>query len=268
MELARFRCLFQRTNKRKCGVHNSHSSLSIDDQFGNGENEPAITYKSKRSVDHIANTNWAGAILEVLGVGQDLGPLAATSPAKRSRMENDMTTCGAQGTTATREDGTATTQTMPMVDRHSDSEVLTVRMQRLEHKINRGPLAVLDRVDGIQDTLCAQIQPSPQPRLHRLSSQGLLQLSPQALSPFSATNPTPEFLSIAHLDFPHTEFPFDIRHVPDPPAIHFSNDIDRLFREWESSALLATNGHGIPVKHWSQFYKKAAGAKKTAWDAL
>ena len=77
-----------------------------------------------------------------------------------------------------------------------------------------------------------------------------------------------EFLGIAHLDPPHTEFAFDVRNVPDPPAIKFSNDIDRLFCEWEILTLLVVNGHGIPIKHWGQFYKKAAGAKGTAWDAL
>ena len=77
-----------------------------------------------------------------------------------------------------------------------------------------------------------------------------------------------EFLGIAHLDPPLTDFAFDVRHVPDPPAINFSNDVDRLFHEWETSTLLIVNGHGIPIKHWGQFYKKAVGAKPTAWDAL
>jgi hypothetical protein len=77
-----------------------------------------------------------------------------------------------------------------------------------------------------------------------------------------------EFLGIDHLDPLHTEFTFDVRCVPDPPAINFSNDIDRLFHEWETSTLLIVNGHSIPIKHWGQFYKKATGAKGTAWDAL
>ncbi|KAF9241065.1 hypothetical protein BU15DRAFT_73548 [Melanogaster broomeanus] len=78
----------------------------------------------------------------------------------------------------------------------------------------------------------------------------------------------PDNIGIAHLDDSDTEFVFDISHVPDPPAINFSNDIDRLFHEWESSMLLIVNGRGIPVKHWGQFYKKVVGAKEAAWDAL
>lgn len=78
----------------------------------------------------------------------------------------------------------------------------------------------------------------------------------------------PENVGIACLDDSGTDFVFDISRVPDPPAINFSDDIDRLFREWQSSTLLAVNGRGIPVKHWGQFYKKAVGAKEAAWDAL
>ena len=59
-----------------------------------------------------------------------------------------------------------------------------------------------------------------------------------------------EFLGIAHLDPPHTEFAFDVCDVLDPPAINFSNDIDWHFCEWEISTLLVINGHGIPIKHW------------------
>ena len=77
-----------------------------------------------------------------------------------------------------------------------------------------------------------------------------------------------KFLGIAHLNLPHTEFMFNIHNVPDPPTINFSNDIDWLFHKWEISTLLIVNGHGIPIKHWGQFYKKAAGAKGTAWNAL
>ncbi|KAJ7269211.1 hypothetical protein C8J57DRAFT_991959, partial [Mycena rebaudengoi] len=38
-----------------------------------------------------------------------------------------------------------------------------------------------------------------------------------------------------------------------PPNIHFSGDIPRLFREWESSTLLMVNGRGISIKHWPLF---------------
>ncbi|KAG1858744.1 hypothetical protein DFJ58DRAFT_658634 [Suillus subalutaceus] len=63
-------------------------------------------------------------------------------------------------------------------------------------------------------------------------------------------------------------FEYDKTRVPEPPTIHLSKDIDRLCKEWESSNLLHVGGRGIPVKYWGEFYKRAKGAKTTAWDAL
>ncbi|KAG2039819.1 hypothetical protein BDR03DRAFT_1008497 [Suillus americanus] len=63
-------------------------------------------------------------------------------------------------------------------------------------------------------------------------------------------------------------FEYDKTKVPEPPTIHFSQDIDRLCDEWESLNLLCIGGRGIPIKHWGEFYKRAKGVKSTAWDAL
>jgi hypothetical protein len=63
-------------------------------------------------------------------------------------------------------------------------------------------------------------------------------------------------------------FVFNKTEVPDPPAILFSKDIDRLFHEWEDSTLLCVNGRNIPIKYWPEFYKKSKGVKENAWGAL
>ncbi|KZT72430.1 hypothetical protein DAEQUDRAFT_755239 [Daedalea quercina L-15889] len=61
----------------------------------------------------------------------------------------------------------------------------------------------------------------------------------------------------------------DKTHLPDPPAIHFSDDIPALFREWHASQLLVIAGRGIPIKHWDKLYKKRNGIAETdAWHAI
>ncbi|KAJ7227547.1 hypothetical protein C8J57DRAFT_947455, partial [Mycena rebaudengoi] len=67
------------------------------------------------------------------------------------------------------------------------------------------------------------------------------------------------------------KFTFDITRVPNPPNIHFSGDIPRLFREWESSTLLMVNGRGIAIKYWALFYqrrKQGRNVKNGAWDRI
>ncbi|KAI9572411.1 hypothetical protein HD554DRAFT_2035998 [Boletus coccyginus] len=170
------------------------SSLSMEwitAQFGEDADDQVIAYKSKKSInqvqrtltdqDHMMNSKWAGAILEALGVNEDLSP---TSPTKRRRMKNIVVNSTAQ-------------------------------------------------TDG-----------------NGLNGSRMVAM------PVTADN------------LPDVKFMFDVHCVPDPPAINFSGDIDHLFREWEMLTLLIVNGHSIPVKHWGQFYKKAAGAKETAWDTL
>ncbi|KAH9913413.1 uncharacterized protein B0H18DRAFT_888284 [Fomitopsis serialis] len=62
---------------------------------------------------------------------------------------------------------------------------------------------------------------------------------------------------------------FDRAHLPDPPAIHFSDDISALFRDWHMSQWLRINGRGIPIKHWDKIYKKRNGLVETdAWKAI
>ncbi|KAJ7441225.1 hypothetical protein FB451DRAFT_941688, partial [Mycena latifolia] len=67
------------------------------------------------------------------------------------------------------------------------------------------------------------------------------------------------------------EFSFDCTQVLNPPNIHFSHDIPRLFGEWKSSTLLMVNGRGIAIKHWPLFYrcrKQGRTQKNGAWDEI
>ncbi|KAJ7861846.1 hypothetical protein B0H14DRAFT_2575761 [Mycena olivaceomarginata] len=76
----------------------------------------------------------------------------------------------------------------------------------------------------------------------------------------------PSNLRIVLLD--GEEFSFDSTQVPNPPNIHFSNDIPRLFKEWESSTLLR---RGIAIKDWPMFYqhrKQSCSHKSGAWDKI
>lgn len=86
-------------------------------------------------------------------------------------------------------------------------------------------------------------------------------------APHSKSHALPRHkLGIAMLD--GEQFTYDKTKVPEPPTIHFSQHINRLFDEWESSNLLCVGGRGIPIKHWGEFYKRTKGIKSTAWDAL
>ncbi|GBE85378.1 hypothetical protein SCP_0705730 [Sparassis crispa] len=69
------------------------------------------------------------------------------------------------------------------------------------------------------------------------------------------------------------DFAFDKTQVPDPPSIHFSDDIPRLFREWHSSTVLRipiNTGCSIPIKYWDLFYKKKSSVpgKEKAWGRV
>jgi hypothetical protein len=64
------------------------------------------------------------------------------------------------------------------------------------------------------------------------------------------------------------EFAFDRTKVADPPAKHFSEDINGLFEQWHSSNLLVVNGHGIPIKYWPHFYQAKRGFKLGVWKAI
>ena len=64
------------------------------------------------------------------------------------------------------------------------------------------------------------------------------------------------------------EFAFDRTTVNDPPAKHFSEDIDGLFEQWNNSDLLVVNGRSIPIKYWPQFYQAKKGIKSGAWKAI
>lgn len=67
------------------------------------------------------------------------------------------------------------------------------------------------------------------------------------------------------------ELAFDKTTVRDPPGMIFSNDIPRLFREWNTSHpsnALLINGRGVPVRCWPDIYKDKEGIKKGAWERI
>ncbi|KAF9232767.1 hypothetical protein BU15DRAFT_67163 [Melanogaster broomeanus] len=294
--------LFQPQKKRKRGVHNSRTSLStkrIAEQFGDTGNEQVISYKSKKSVDRVqralndgdraSNNAWANAMLSALGINKDL----TEAPSKRRRTEHSMSSADCSNMDSI---SCPTTQSGPQASGDVQEEILTVKMRHVE----RGLFAVNERFSNFEDVLTTHIlelrsslQPPPPVNPgdlpHSHVAQPMATISAQSESsptptPFTLASTAsvashvqihdtsssihPDNVGIAHLDDSDTEFVFDISRVPDPPAINFSDDIDRLFREWESSMLLVVNGRGIPVKHWGQFYKKVVGAKEAAWDAL
>ena len=55
---------------------------------------------------------------------------------------------------------------------------------------------------------------------------------------------------------------------PAPPAKHFSNDIDSLFKEWHQSNLLMIGDRGIPIKYWDLIYKAKASGNSAGWSVL
>ncbi|KAK7691374.1 hypothetical protein QCA50_004773 [Cerrena zonata] len=55
---------------------------------------------------------------------------------------------------------------------------------------------------------------------------------------------------------------------PEPPALHFSNNIDGLLREWHQSQRLVIGGQGIPIKYWDLIYKAKASARPSVWKAI
>ncbi|EPT03527.1 hypothetical protein FOMPIDRAFT_113893 [Fomitopsis schrenkii] len=83
------------------------------------------------------------------------------------------------------------------------------------------------------------------------------------------TTSTPSHASVVCAKLGDEDFYFDRAHLPDPPSIHFSQDISALFREWHSSHLLTINGRGIAIKHWEVLYKKRRGFTDTdAWKVI
>ncbi|KAF8440899.1 hypothetical protein L210DRAFT_3760358 [Boletus edulis BED1] len=121
------------------------------------------------------------------------------------------------------------------------------RVRRLKRKLDQGLFAMLDRVDSMQDALSAQIRPSTPvlslamadtapdtypPHFKPMSTSGQ-QEATLALTAarVSATEPTSqdtetrqesipaEFLGVAPLDPPHTEFTFDAS-APDRHCCH------------------------------------------------
>jgi hypothetical protein len=84
------------------------------------------------------------------------------------------------------------------------------------------------------------------------------------------SNPAAEIdpKNVATVQLGDNKFSFDRTTVDDPPAKHFSEDIEGLFEQWNNLSLLIVNGHGIPIKYWPKFYQAKKGFKSGAWKAI
>jgi len=153
-------------------------------------------------------------------------------------------------------------------------------------KVERGFLSfkqdICTRLDGLEDVLRSRL-----PVMAHQTAQILSSRTPaesQSHVPASAAIPNlPVSCISGHVTLPAAaidskdvatvklgdeEFVFDRTTVADPPAKHFSDDIDGLFEQWNNSNLLVVNGRGIPIKYWPQFYQAKKGFKSGAWKAI
>lgn len=58
---------------------------------------------------------------------------------------------------------------------------------------------------------------------------------------------------------------FTAHDISDPSHIKYSNNLDGLLEDWEDSSYLIIKGVSIPLKYWSQVFRRA---KPDAWNVL
>ncbi|KAG1847320.1 hypothetical protein DFJ58DRAFT_843215 [Suillus subalutaceus] len=277
--------LFQPKLKQKRGEHTSQMSLSckrIEDTFRSAKQ--MVTYKSKKGADHTqcalkdndrtANTHWAKAVFKAFGMPADLSCMPSV-PKRRCTMED-----GVLG------EDTSLPETLGSLQEKDSFAVRMCRVKRnvfsvrddiynIEGNLNNVASHVMDLKTLILNGQCSTLPPpvisvNTAPRCNEVeqpSSMVCAAQIPTVSAPLSKSRSLPHHkLGVMMLD--GEWFKYDKTKVPEPPTIHFSQDIDRLCDEWESSNLLCIGGHRIPIKHWGKFYKRAKGVKSTAWDAL
>ncbi|KAJ7633797.1 hypothetical protein DFH06DRAFT_1336887 [Mycena polygramma] len=168
---------------------------------------------------------------------------------------------------------------MPRREEHRRTDL---RLRKVERELKSVKSNISDIHWGVSRLVAANDAPAGAPPLlasssHPPNALGLTEPSSTARNenvPSSTFVPAeaidPEKLMVVVLENDE-EFSFDVTRVPNPPNIHFSGDIPRLFREWEDSKLLMVNGRGIAIKYWPLFYKRrkqAASQKNGAWDKI
>ena len=80
---------------------------------------------------------------------------------------------------------------------------------------------------------------------------------------------TPNKKTHLFVTFGNEEVVLDRKLIPpSPPAKHFSNDLDSLFKEWHRSNLLMVGDRGIPIKYWDLLYKAKASGNSAGWSVL
>ncbi|KAG1863695.1 hypothetical protein F4604DRAFT_1929109 [Suillus subluteus] len=273
--------------------HTSRKTLSqkqVKDTFG--AVPPTLTYKSKKSADHTqrslsekdrtANTSWATAVFSAFRMPTDFSCVLALPKHRQTQIEpaqqtpevpvdSELTGCGSL----------------------HEQELFAMRMRRVENNIE----SVRDDIYNIKGSInnvtahvmdvkslvsCSALPPICKNHVpHQAQPMGQSACTTTAVLPLSSqpvSSPHSDFGTVPQQSIPSAKlgvallgdewFEYDKTRVPELPTIHLSKDIDRLCKEWESSSLLHVGGCGIPVKYWGEFYKRAKGAKTTAWDAL
>jgi len=158
-----------------------------------------------------------------------------------------------------------------------------IRLRKVERGFQTFKQDICTRLDGLEDVLRSHLpvmaHQTAQTSLSSTTpaeSQSHVPVSPaipdipvscissRVTQPATAIN----LKNVATVKLGNDEFMFDRTAVADPPAKHFSDDIDGLFEHWNGSDLLVVNGRGIPIKYWPQFYQAKKGFKSGAWKAI
>ncbi|KAG2146596.1 uncharacterized protein EDB93DRAFT_1104353 [Suillus bovinus] len=268
--------LFQPKLKRKRGEHTSRKTLSqkrVEDTFGAAP--PTLTYKSKKSADRTqraltdkdrsANTSWATAVFSAFGMPMDFSCAPALPKHRRTQIEPAQQTLEVPADSELTGCGSLHEQeSFAVCMRRVENNVQSVRddIYNIEGSINKVATHVMD-----VKSLVSRSTLSPICENH-IPHQAQHPMGQSAGTTTAVLPSSSQPLNLALLCLAMNGFEYDKTRVPEPPTIHLSKDIDRLCKEWESSNLLCVGGRGIPVKYWGEFYKRAKGAKTTAWDAL
>ncbi|KAJ6598543.1 hypothetical protein B0H10DRAFT_1959374 [Mycena sp. CBHHK59/15] len=163
---------------------------------------------------------------------------------------------------------------------HEDPRRTDIRLRRVERELKGMKSQILGVHTGISMLLAAESRGGPTSTSSATRVPGTAssihpgnmarhEVVPSTSTVVPADAIDPANLMVVLLD--DEELTFDYTRVPNPPNIHFSGDIPRLFREWESSTLLIVNGRGIAIKYWPLFYrrrKQGLNHKNGAWDKI
>lgn len=160
---------------------------------------------------------------------------------------------------------------------------MSMRLRKLERSVSTLHQGISTQFDSVRDVLRKGASSPVPPPYHvgppsqsasRTPSIGSSTIS--VMQPvFTHTDSFPalhtqgvSLMTLNTIKLGEDDFTFDRTSVPDPPAIHFSENLTQLFAHWHCSDLLKINGRGIPIKYWSLIYQSKHGDKVGAWAKL